>query len=173
MIGNRTWLISLGVLLAAGAIGFAAFRLLAPKLQPEQCGPSQAASLALSVVADVPTQKRIQALDAAFAAEFAKACDSLCQDRAQLSERLIAAKPDDPEVSRTLELIHQQQARMELMTWNHIIAVRDLLPAAERAKYIHLVQVNWERSQARLRSVAQLGACQFTQPKTGQESGGK
>jgi hypothetical protein len=163
----KLWSLSAAGLVLAGVLGFLAFRGLQPMLGAPACAHSQAANLALNLATDAATQQRIQALDAAYGAEYAQACDRLCADRGKLSERLITARADDPEVAAALARIHAQQARMEQMTWNHIISVRDLLPAAERAVYIRRVQEDWARGQARLRTVANAGACRMP------EHGGK
>ncbi len=161
MDARRIWLISAAGLVAAAALGFLAYRGLEPILAGPACGHSQAADLALGLVTDAPTQQRIQALDAAYGAEYARACDQLCAERAKLSEKLITAQAADPEVAAALGLIHAQQARMEVMTWEHLIAVRDLLPPAQRARYVRRVQQDWAQGQARLRQIANAGQCQL------------
>lgn len=161
----RLVLISLAGLILAGALGYGVYRQVQPLVAAPACDHSQAADLALNLAADPATQRRVQELDAAFGAQFSAACDQLCADRAKLSEKLVSARADDPEVASALERIHGQQARMEVLTWNHIIAVRDLLPEGQRADYVRKVQADWARGQARLRSAAAMGQCQMEKTK--------
>jgi hypothetical protein len=153
--------ISLAGLILAGALGFGVTRSLQPTLVGSPCDHSQAANLALSLASDADTRQRVLAQDAAFGTEFAAACDRLCAERARLSDKLIMAKTNDPEVATTLAQIHVRQAQMELLTWNHIIAVRDLLPEAKRLVYVRRVREDWARGQTRLHTVANAGMCRM------------
>jgi hypothetical protein len=165
---SKFWLLSLTGLILSGVLGFGIYRWVQPRMAGPACGYSQAAKLALDTTNDAAAQKQIQAADAAFGTEFAAVCGQLCSQRAKLSEKLITAKADDPEVNAALDAIHRQQAQMEKITWKHIITVRDLLPEAQRGKYIRKVQDNWADGQARLRNAASLSQCQMEhgKPKT-------
>lgn len=158
---TKRWLMAAIGLIIAAALGFGSRRWLGPAPENSSCHYSHAANLALEINVGADIREKIRKLDSAFGEEFGRACGQLCSDREKLSEKLPVAKAGDPDTGAALEAIHRQQAHMERMTWNHLIAVRDLLPQDRRAEYVRKVRADWECDQARLRNASAMGACRM------------
>lgn len=153
---TNSWLLLGLIILVAAAAGFG----LVAFLGPDQKNPySETARLALDLPLAEEEKTRVLALDETFRQAYADYCGLMCGQRAELSSRLTTAAQNDPEVQQLAAAIHTTMAGMELLTANHILKIRDLLPAAQGKAFILAVQLQWAEGQAKLAAIAK-GACQ-------------
>jgi hypothetical protein len=115
------------------------------------CEYSTVAALAMKDILNSEVKATVQALDQSFTNEYTQVCATLCRQREQLSQRLGSAKADDPESQALLEKITASQTQLEILTWKHIMDVRDSLPEAKRAAFVKAVQNQWGQGMARMK----------------------
>jgi hypothetical protein len=131
----------------------------------EACIPSTVAALALKQGPDPAAREQILVLDKTFGAQYGQACLDMCQQRTQLAERLGTAPGNDAEAQRLLNLINAQQAYLEKLTWQHLLAVRDRLPAPARAEFVQAVQKQWGQAVSRMQhQLTMTGGCSLPGP---------
>jgi hypothetical protein len=159
-------IISLLALLVAAAAGYFCWGTLHSTVIGPACPHSTIANMALPVVKDPIARQKIESLDAAFTASFNQTCGQLCQERVRLSARLNQATPEDPESLGMLATITRLQSEIERSTWNHLLAVRDAMPAPERAEFVRKVQAQWVAGQRHMqKSMAEHGQCPMHEGK--------
>ena len=150
-------LLSIGLVVLAGAAGFGVARYFTARVPEGPGGRSETARIACSLVVDPGGKHDILKKDEAFMREYRALCARLCETRAQLSALMPQASWDDPATADRLGQIHQTQAELENLTLKHILDVRDTLPAPEREPFIRAVQDSWEQEQAHMMRIA--GGC--------------
>ncbi|NTV51625.1 MAG: hypothetical protein HGA76_01225 [Candidatus Firestonebacteria bacterium] len=129
------------------------------------CAPSTVAGLAVKHVKDPESRKKILALDQAFSGQYAQVCTELCAERTRLARRLGEAPSDDPESQRLMNRITADQAQLEILTWQHIMRVRDSLPEPARTSFVQAVQAQWGEAVSRMQHHADTtGACTLHGP---------
>ncbi len=167
---KRGWvLLAAGGALVAGAGGFFLVRAFfsTPGGAPPSC--SEAASLARRLNPDLASQARIEAADQIFLRRYQELCFRLCEQRRELAGRLAQATVEDPAARKNIAAIHETMADMEWLTFQHLVTLRNLLPAEARADYVKDIQARWEQGQQHLRCLAQGAACGV--PPTGPDAG--
>jgi hypothetical protein len=129
------------------------------------CAPSRVADLALQGLKNPEAREKILALDKKFSTEYAQVCMEMCGQRTQLSEQLGTLGQDDPAGTRLLNLINADQALLEKLTWQHILAVRDVLTGPERTAFVQSVKKQWGEAVSHMQHQATMaGTCSLHGP---------
>jgi hypothetical protein len=129
------------------------------KTEKKQCG-SEIASVVDALELEEGTLAAVHSLDKKFLEDYRKSCGVLCEQRKALSGYLNDAEKENPQAMQLITDIHTLYALQEKATFQHIIAVRDMLPDEQREPFIRKIQSRWEQGQQHLKRIAEKSCCE-------------
>ncbi len=154
MISKKAIVISASLLLV-GAVAWitSAYTFTSQGSCCGSCATTRVGQWAHSLAATPDEKAKVKALDLTFSQQYAAACAHLCSQRELLAQQLgepLAGTQAKP----LLDQINADQAQLEQLTWDHIVALRDVLPESKRGAFVQAVQKQWKQGLARMKHQA-------------------